>query len=277
MLRVQLHGIEQAQHLVEIAACAHRIHEHGFDLPVGSDEEHRAHRRVVHRRARPAARVLVNHVVELRDGQIRVTDQRIVDRVPLRFLDVADPVFMIADRIDAEPDDLRVAPVEFRLEAGHVSQFGSADGREILRVREQDRPFIPDPVVKPDRPFGGFGGEVRGFISYTDGHARPPRCVRVGALWPHERLYTLRIRQPRSSGCLLQQRHVRAVTRGRADVIRCTSRTKRASWSGHGRLTRQDGHPAYRQRSRKPGGSSRSRAAISQTPDRTYPGRMTGV
>ena len=34
----------------------------------------------------------------------------------------------------------------------HVAEFGRADRREILGVREQHRPGIADPVVKMDWP-----------------------------------------------------------------------------------------------------------------------------
>jgi hypothetical protein len=38
----------------------------------------------------------------------------------LGFLDVFGPRFVIADRIDAQADDLAVAFIEFRFEPGHV-------------------------------------------------------------------------------------------------------------------------------------------------------------
>src|SRR6185437_17151027 len=45
---------------------------------------------------------------------------------------------------------------------------------EILRVREQDRPLVADPLVKVDLAFGGFGGEIGGFVANADSH----RCLR---------------------------------------------------------------------------------------------------
>src|SRR5215468_7985270 len=174
VLRVQLQRVEQAQYLVEVAARAHRVDEDRLDLLVGADEEHVAHRRVVHRRAFAAARVGMDHVVGLRDMKVRVADHRIVDRGPLRFLNILHPRLVVADWVDADADDLGVALVELGFELGHVTQLGRAYGREILRVREQDRPLVPDKLVEPDRTFGGFRREVRCFVTNAYWHIRPP-------------------------------------------------------------------------------------------------------
>jgi hypothetical protein len=37
-------------------------------------------------------------------------------------------------------------------------------------MREKDRPFVSDPVVEADLPFGGFCREVRCFIAYANSH-----------------------------------------------------------------------------------------------------------
>ena len=77
---------------------------------------------------------------------------------------------MVANRVDGEADDLGVAFVELGLELGHVAQLRGADWREVLRMREQDRPFVADPLVKADRSFGRFSREVGRFITNAYGH-----------------------------------------------------------------------------------------------------------
>ena len=52
----------------------------------------------------------------LRNAQVRVADHRVVRREALRLLDVARPLGMLFDRVDGEPDDFHLAPVELRLE-----------------------------------------------------------------------------------------------------------------------------------------------------------------
>src|SRR2546428_2040823 len=163
----QLAGIEEAQHLVEVAAGAHRIHDHRLDLLVGPDDEHGAHRGVVHGGAFAAGRIGVGHVVELRDGEIGVADQRVVDGGPLRLLDVLDPGLVIAHGIDAESDDLGVPLVELGLETGHVAELSGANGREVLRMREEDCPLVADPFVEVDLPLRGLSGEIRRLVSYA--------------------------------------------------------------------------------------------------------------
>src|SRR5689334_8596039 len=77
-----------------------------------------------------------------------------------RLLDVLGPALVIADRIDAESEDLAAALVELGLETGHVAELGRANRGEILRVRKQNRPPRADPVVEVDLPLRGVGGEI---------------------------------------------------------------------------------------------------------------------
>ena len=70
------------------------------------------------------------------------------------------PLAVVVDRVDAEADDLDVALVELGLELGHVAELGRAHRREVLRVREQDRPRVADPVVELDAALGGVGLEI---------------------------------------------------------------------------------------------------------------------
>jgi hypothetical protein len=60
---------------------------------------------------------------------------------------------MIAHGIDGEADDLGVPLVELRLQLGHVAELGGADRREILGVREEDRPAVAEPFMEIDLPW----------------------------------------------------------------------------------------------------------------------------
>jgi len=109
----------------------------------------------------------VDHVVELRHVEVGVADDRIVRRRALGLLDVLGPPLVVGHRIDAQADDLAVALRELRLELGHVAELGRANGGEVLRVREQDGPPVPDPLVEVDLAFGGLRREVRRLVSYA--------------------------------------------------------------------------------------------------------------
>ena len=76
----ELHRIEDAQDLVEVAARRHRVGEHQLDLLVGADDEDRAHRRVVGGGAAVGADLVGGqHVVELGDLEVAVADHRVLD------------------------------------------------------------------------------------------------------------------------------------------------------------------------------------------------------
>ena len=49
---------------------------------------------------------------------------------------------------------------EFRLQTGHVTEFGCADRREILGVGKQDGPVIADPLMQRDGALVGLDGQV---------------------------------------------------------------------------------------------------------------------
>ena len=60
-----------------------------------------------------------------------------------------------------QSDQFYTPPIEFRLQFRKRPQFRRAHGREICRVREQDRPFVADPFVEVDVALRGLGLEVR--------------------------------------------------------------------------------------------------------------------
>ena len=119
VLRRQLAGIEQPQHLVEVAAGGHRIGQHGLDLLVRTDDEDRAHGGVVRGGAAVGggAGAFGQHVVSRRHLELGIADHRVGDGVALGFLDVLRPLRVVVDRIDAEADDLGVALVELAASA----------------------------------------------------------------------------------------------------------------------------------------------------------------
>jgi hypothetical protein len=95
--------------------------------------------------------------------------------VALRFLDILRPTRVIADRINAKPDDPAIALLELRHQPGHVAEFGRADRCEILWMGEQNRPAVADPLVQIDDALRRLGGEVRGFGVDPQRHNTSPR------------------------------------------------------------------------------------------------------
>jgi hypothetical protein len=60
--------------------------------------------------------------------------------------------------------------IEFRLDPGHVAELGGAYRGEVLRVREQYRPGIADPVMKSNPSFGRLRLEVRSDVANLQTH-----------------------------------------------------------------------------------------------------------
>ena len=89
------------------------------------------------------------------DVEIGVADHRIVRRGTLGLPDVLGPFRVLVDGIDAQAHQLDAALVEFRLQLCESAELGGAHRREVLRVREQERPAVADPVVELDFSLGG--------------------------------------------------------------------------------------------------------------------------
>ena len=162
----ELHGVEDAEDLVEVAAGGHGIAELQLDLLVGADDEDRADGGVGGWGAAFPGAGLVGgeHVVELGDLEIDVADHGVVDGVAGDVMDVDGPLGVVLDGIDREADDLGSALGELAFEAGHGAEFGGADGGEVLGVGEEDGPVVADPLVELDGAVGGVGRKVGGFV-----------------------------------------------------------------------------------------------------------------
>src|SRR5260370_40490631 len=172
MLGGHLQRIDRAQDFLEIAARGHGVDHDKLYLLVRPDDEDVADGLVVGRGARGgiARGRGRQHVVQLRYLEIGVADHRIIRRRTLRLLDVFRPFRVLVDGIDAKPHQLDAALVEFRLQLRERAELGGADRREILRVREQKRPAVADPVMEFDLAFGGFSVEIRGYCAYLESH-----------------------------------------------------------------------------------------------------------
>lgn len=62
--------------------------------------------------------------------------------------------------VDAEAGDFAIAHFELLLHAGQVTQFRSADGSEVFRMREKHPPGIANELVEADAALSGFGLEI---------------------------------------------------------------------------------------------------------------------
>ncbi len=130
----------------KVASSARWISDHQFDFLVWSDHKDRAH-------CEHVADLRMDHVVEFGDLVVRIGNHGEIERRALRFLDVLGPSFVGVGLVDAETDHFDTALFEVWLAAGHITQLGGANGREVLGMGEQNRPTITNPFVKTDGAF----------------------------------------------------------------------------------------------------------------------------
>jgi len=166
VLRSELYGVQHADDFVEVAAGGHGVSDLQLDALVRADDKDRAHRGVVGGSAALAgiACVAREHVVELRDGEGWVADERVIDLVATDVLNVLFPFAVALDGVDGEPDDLSATLCKLLFEPGDGSEFGGANGSEIFGVREENGVAVSNPFMKVDRALSGFSVEIGGNI-----------------------------------------------------------------------------------------------------------------
>src|SRR3981081_2675022 len=148
VFRGELHGVEDAEDLVEVAAGGHGIAELQLDLLVGADDEDGADGGVGGRGAAFAAAGLGGRGPGVGPGDLDVdiADHGVVDGVAGDVLNVDGPPCVVLDGIDREADDLGSALGELAFEAGHGAEFGGADGGGVLGVGGEGGAVRPAPV-----------------------------------------------------------------------------------------------------------------------------------
>ena len=112
----------------------------------------------------------MHHPVEVRHLPLGVGDDREVGGVALGLLDVPRPALVRVHGVDRQAEAPDPTLVELRLEPRDVAELGGADGREVARVGEQDRPAIPHPLVELDRPLRAVGAEARCRVAESQAH-----------------------------------------------------------------------------------------------------------
>src|SRR5579863_6092103 len=102
----------------------------------------------------------MNHVVELRHLLVGVAKQGEVHLHMLGLLDIGDPLVVRRHIINADADRLDVALFELGLEPRDGAKLSRAYRGEVLRMREEDRPFVAEPLMKVDRSLGRVLGKI---------------------------------------------------------------------------------------------------------------------
>src|SRR5262249_24474210 len=94
------------------------------------------------------------------------------------------------------------------LEPCHVAELGGAHRREVLGMREQHAPGVADPVVKPDRAFGGVRLEVRCEVADLESHPQSSaeRGRDASRTIGRSRAAAIRAAQRQSSACRFSAR-----------------------------------------------------------------------
>mmetsp|Transcript_4561 Transcript_4561/g.11537 ORF Transcript_4561/g.11537 Transcript_4561/m.11537 type:complete len:277 (-) Transcript_4561:32-862(-) len=156
----QLQRVDHAKDLVEISPRRRRVQEaqrQGFvrlddeDCPAG------------HWLACGVLLFGVEHAIEDGDVSGWVADDGVGDGLAaaeVHALDVLDPALVGGGVVAGEGGHLDAAPVELALQLGHGAQLGGADGREVRRVAEENRPAPLDELVPLDWPGRAVGSEV---------------------------------------------------------------------------------------------------------------------
>lgn len=76
-------------------------------------------------------------------------------------IDIVDPSSMSLDRIRRQSDQFHATLGELRLILCQSRQLCGAHGSVVFRMREQDGPFVANPLMEVDEAQGGLSLEIR--------------------------------------------------------------------------------------------------------------------
>jgi hypothetical protein len=181
LLVAHLQTVNDTQHFGGVPARGRRVHHAQTDLLGRVDDEDGANGESDSALFGEAVDVLLrDHVVEPGDVAVCVGDDGEFKGCVVDFVDVGDPFGVRGEVVGAlrmelvtswnrmfnntvthKADHLNVSLLEFAAELSESTQLSGAHGREVRRVREQNRPFSIEPLVEVDVSCGGFGLEVR--------------------------------------------------------------------------------------------------------------------
>ena len=112
----------------------------------------------------------MDHVVELRDLEIGVGDDRKNQIGVLRVVDVLDPARVFGGSIGGQAERLHIALLELVGELRGATHFGSADGREVGGMAEEEDPAVARPFMQADLAILGVDGEIGGGVADMEAH-----------------------------------------------------------------------------------------------------------
>ena len=92
---------------------------------------------------------------------------------------VVCPPCVVVHGVDTRPNDLDIAAVKLRLDPSHVAEFRRADRGEVLRVRKENTPGVPKPLVEANAAFCRLRFEIWCRVANlkSRGAAMPPLSV----------------------------------------------------------------------------------------------------
>src|ERR1700761_6246794 len=170
MLRRQLNRVKHTNDLIEVAPGRHGIRESELDPLIRSNDKNRSHWRIVSRCSTfgRVTRIGREHVIELRNLQLRIADQRIVHLRSADLFNVHSPLVMVPDRVHAKADDLGTTPGEVVLQIRHRAKLGGTHWRKVLWMREENCPIVANPFMEVNRAMSRFCNEIRSNIVDTE-------------------------------------------------------------------------------------------------------------
>lgn len=108
------------------------------------------------------------HVIGVCDLALLITNNWEAQLAAGDLIDILDPASVRLDGVGRETDQLDATLGEFRLELCEGAELGGADRCVVLRVGEENNPFVANELVKVDGTLSGLGFEVGGSGTQAD-------------------------------------------------------------------------------------------------------------
>jgi len=162
VLIASLEGVNDAEDLSSVTASGSGVGQDQSDSLLRIDDEDRSDGESNALGVDIGSVLEVEHVIEIRNLTLLVTNDWEAQLAASNLINVFDPSSVRVDGVCRKTDQLDPTLGELRLELGKGAEFSGANRSIILRMGEENNPFVADKLVEVNWTLSRLGLEVGG-------------------------------------------------------------------------------------------------------------------
>jgi len=167
-----LERVDDPEDFVKVATSGSGVRNGQTDDLLGVDDEHRSDGEGNALGVDVGGILVIQHVVQGSDLTFLVRDYGIFDMgwadiLSAKLLNILDPSLVLFEAVGRETNDFHTTISKVFGATSNFAKLSGADRGKIIRMGEENGPFVPDPFVELYWALGGLSLEIRSDASKT--------------------------------------------------------------------------------------------------------------